>query len=158
MALPESNEKTYLPGDQVDATELNALQYGITANHARIEQLAAPELQWLIGRTTGDVTFAADGIATIDGTARVFIDCQLGPIREIRVHCRVDADGVDFEVMDGATVIKAASHAGDGVAWEVVHIELIGYQATEQTRLSLSIVTAQLQHLDCLAVESLMMT
>ena len=152
MALPESNEKTYLPGDQVDATALNALQYGITANHARIEQLAAPELQWLIGKTIGDVTFAADGVATIDGTARVFIDCRLGPIKEIRVHCRVDADGVDFEVMDGATTIKSTNHAGDGVAWNVVTIELGSYQATAETRLSLSIVTGQPQYLGSLAV------
>ena len=152
MALPESNEKAYLPGDQVDATELNALQYGITANHARIERLAAPELQWLIGKTIGDVTFAADGVATIDGMARVFIDCRVGPIREIRVHCRVDADGVDFEVMNGATVIVTASHVGDGIAWKLVTITVVGYHVTTETRLSLSIVTSQPQSVDRLAL------
>ena len=148
MALPESNEKTYLPGDQVDATELNALQYGITANHARIEQLAAPELQWLIGKTTGDVTFAADGVATIDGTARVFIDCRVGPIKEIRVHCRVDASGVEFLVLDGAVPIASSSHTGDGATWKWVVIPLAGVVATDATRLSISIVTAQAQAVD----------
>lgn len=152
MPLPETIEKTYLPGDNIDATELNAVQHGITANHARIEQLAASQLQWLVGRTVGDITFDDDGVATIDGVARVFLDCRLGPLREVRVHCRADTNGMEFQLMNGPTVLESANHAGDGVAWKWAMIPLAGLMITAATRLSLSIVAAQPLLADCLAL------
>ena len=152
MPLPETIEKTYLPGDNIDAIAMNAVQHGITANHARIAQLAAPKLQWLIGKTAGDVSFDADGVATIDGTARVFLDCRLGPLHEIRVRCRVDEHGIELTAMDGAAVLKSVSHTGDGATWAWVAIALPPtIIMTETTRLSLAIVTAQPQQIDLVA-------
>ena len=152
MPLPESIEKTYLPGDQVDATELNAVQHGITANHARIEQLATPELQWLVGKTIGDVTFAADGVATIDGTARVFLDCRPGLLRDVRIHCRANAAGIAFELMDGPVALESANHTGDGATWQWAVVSIAGLVVADTTRLSLSIATGQPQYIDGLAL------
>ena len=145
MPLPETIEKTYLPGDQIDATELNAIQGGITANYARIAELSAPQLQWLIGKTIGDVTFDTDGVATIDGTARVFLDCRLGPLAAIRLHCRVDGDGIEFQVMNGNDVLAVEVHAGDGATWEWVNVSVGGFEVTEDARLSLAIVSSRPQ-------------
>lgn len=152
MPLPETIEKTYLPGDQIDATELNAIQAGITANHARIAEMATPQLQWLIGKTVGDVTFDADGVATIDGTARVFLDCRLGPLAEIRVHCRVDGDGIEFQVMDGTDVLATEAHSSDGATWEWVIVSVGDVVTEDSSRLSVAMVSSRPQFAACISV------
>lgn len=145
MPLPETIERTYLPGDNIDATTVNIVQHGITANRARIEQLAAPQLHWLVGRTVGDVTFDDDGMATIDGTARVFIDCRLGKLHEVLVHCRADGDGIEFNLVSGNVVLASKSHTGNGTKW--VSILVGGFLVTQDTKLSLTVVTEQPQSL-----------
>ena len=155
MPLPESPERAYLPDDHIDATELNALQFGITANHARIEALAAPALQWLVGKTLGAVTFAADGVATINGTATVFLDVRQAPIAEVRVHCRANGatsgTGMTLAVHDGATELAEVTHTGDGSTWVWVALELAGFMPEQATRLSLRITASQ-QSADCVTV------
>ena len=153
MPLPETIEKTYLPDDQVDATTLNAMQHAIVANHDRIDAQSAPELQWLVGKTLGDVSFAPDGTATIDGQARVFLDVRQAPIQEIRVRCRVDPGGLTIQSLDGTTELASATHTSDGTTWGWIVIPLGGLTPGSASKLTLLLHSGQSQQMiDCFAV------